>query len=330
MIALLNTFLGLCAGPYTPTGSGTNLLRPNWREEADPTMPIILVDNGSRRPASTLALRAAAASLSDALGGRDVLAASIAHSDAVPASKLNDIPAQTLNTTIANLASSYGTIGGNVGAVIQPLYLGPSDGLKNGIEACAAALPNGYSLRIGGCLVDEKAAPSDNRVARALASNVLRVARREKLQPPLKVVVCDHGTPSPEVNAVRNKLAIDVQALLGEERADVAAASMERREGEEYDFNEPLLERCLGAQAPYDAGDVIVAMAFVLPGRHAGEGGDVAQIIEDAQKRASDELRVHVTPTLSTHSNVIKVLADRALRAEAGWPRVVQTGRLLK
>ena len=185
------------------------------------------------RPASTLALRAAAASLSDALGGRDVLAASIAHSDAVPASKLNDIPAQTLNTTIANLTSSYGTIGGNVGAVIQPLYLGPSDGLKNGIEACAAALPNGYSLRIGGCLVDEKAAPSDNRVARALASNVLRVARREKLQPPLKVVVCDHGTPSPEVNAVRNKLAIDVQALLGEERADVAAASMERREGEE-------------------------------------------------------------------------------------------------
>ena len=56
---------------------------------------------------------------------------------------------------------------------------------------------------------------------------------------------------------------------------------MERRDDPAYDFNEPLLERALAAP-PYNAGDVILAMAFVLPGRHAGEGGDVAPIVARA------------------------------------------------
>ena len=47
----------------------------------------------------------------------------------------------------------------------------------------------------------------------------------------------------------------------------VTAASMERREGSEYDFCEPLLERALGSTG-FDSGDVIVAVLFLSGAQH--------------------------------------------------------------
>lgn len=280
-------------------------------------LPVVLVDNGSRRPASSLTLRSVARFLSDELDGRDVYPASLAFSDSVPVSALHGVRAQTLSETLGALVAR-----GEPGAIVAPLFLGPSDGLRRGVAACASELdsPGSFELLVGGCLVDE-GEPSDARVSRALASHVLRTARRERLRFPLHVVVCDHGTPSRAVNAVRERIAAEVRALLGWRAAGVASASMERREGAAYDFNEPLLERCL-ATPPYDEGDVVLAMAFVLPGRHAGEGGDVAQIVQRAQQEqekplARQPLRVHVTPPLATHSSVTRVLADRVRAAEA-------------
>ena len=287
-------------------------------------LPVVLVDNGSRRAESALALRESAEALSARLGGREVHAASLAYSDAVPPSALGGTRAQTLNQTLAALAAR-----GAAGAVIVPLFLGPSESLRRALVACTeelveaspiqGSLPSGcrqFDLRVGACLVDE-GAPDDARVARALASHVLRVARRERLSQPLRVVLCDHGTPSRRVNAVRERLAAELRAVLGRRADSVTSASMERREGAAYDFNEPLLERCLAAP-PCDAGDVILAMAFVLPGRHAGEGGDVARIVQSAQRHATRApLRVHFTPPLASHSSVISVLADRVREAEA-------------
>ena len=87
----------------------------------------------------------------------------------------------------------------------------------------------------------------------------------------------------------------------------------------------PLLTRCATSpltptptalrQAPFDEGDVIVAMAFLQPGRHAGEGGDVAQIIERALA-GSPGLRVHLTPLLASQPLVHEVLRDRVRAAE--------------
>ena len=51
----------------------------------------------------------------------------------------------------------------------------------------------------------------------------------------------------------------------------VEASSMERREGTEYDFNEPLLENLLGSEG-FEK-DVVLSMLFISPGRHAGPGG---------------------------------------------------------
>ena len=83
---------------------------------------------------------------------------------------------------------------------------------------------------------------------------------------------------------------------------------MERREGEEYDFNEPLLERVIGAKGFQD--EVIVSMLFASPGRHAGSGGDVAQICE---KSAADHanLRWCMTDLVAKHGGLIDLLAER-------------------
>ena len=277
--------------------------------------PIIVVDNGSRRPAATLALRETAAALSKKLN-REVLPASLGFSDSAGG--------KLLSTTLAELAARPDVSG----AVIAPLFLGPSDSLRKGVTSCAADLPPDFELRLGACLVDEDGAADDRRVARALASQVLRVARTENLSrrrgggEPLKVLVVDHGTPSARVNAVRARLAEDVGELLSKHAptsfasSAVGAASMERRDDPRYDFNEPLLERALAAP-PYNSGDVILAMAFALPGRHAGEGGDVAQIVERArQDEGSAALRVHTTPLLGGHSLVLDVIAQRAADAK--------------
>ena len=85
------------------------------------------------------------------------------------------------------------------------------------------------------------------------------------------------------------------------------------RDGPEHDFNEPLLERAL-CSPPFDEGDVVLAMAFLLPGRHAGEGGDVAQIVQsvsNANPVCGSRLRVHRTGLLAEHPLVLGVLADR-------------------
>lgn len=84
---------------------------------------------------------------------------------------------------------------------------------------------------------------------------------------------------------------------------------MERREGPEYAFNEPLLEQAL-RQPPFDRGDVIVALQFLAPGRHAGAEGDIAAICAAAEA-AQPGLRTHLTTTLGAHPQVVDVLASR-------------------
>ena len=158
------------------------------------------------------------------------------------------------------------------------------------------------------------------------------------------IIVLDHGSPSRIVTSVRDAVAARLGELVrdGANRAvasgtgptagqgiddvgastrpaiHVQAASMERREGSAYDYCEPLLERALAAAAvnqPLDA-DIIIAMLFALPGKHAGAGGDVAEIIEHACAAHPTLLgRVHVSPLLSDEPAIVDVLAQRAAQA---------------
>ena len=306
-----------------------------------PPPPVLLLDGGSKRAGATLSLRSAAAQLSQQLGGRDVRPVSVRWSDEVPAEELDGVPARTLAVELTSLATA-----GTQRAVVAPLFLGPSDAINNGLEACIDALTAdglAMDIHLAECLVASQQ-PDDHRVARALAALVLRLARTRRLEGPLKVrdaapwlpafvdlqlielhppcpqvVLVDHGTPSVRVNDVRCRLEHELRTLLGDRAAVVAAASMERRPDPRYDFNEPLLESLLGTP-PFDSGDVIVAMAFLSPGRHAGAGGDIDAILADA-RAGHPALRTHTTPLLASQSLVSRVLGDRVAAAEALEPR---------
>jgi hypothetical protein len=83
---------------------------------------------------------------------------------------------------------------------------------------------------------------------------------------------------------------------------------MERRKGTEYDFNAPLLEDLLGSQG-FDR-DVVVALLFSSPGRHAGEGGDIAEICKQSEL-SHKGLRVFIADLPSTDKEFFELLTAR-------------------
>jgi sirohydrochlorin ferrochelatase len=90
----------------------------------------------------------------------------------------------------------------------------------------------------------------------------------------------------------------------------IGAVCMEKRE--ECEFNGPLLEEALDTLT----GDVIVALLFLQPGRHAGPGGDIENIIANAMHR-NPHLRCHRTPLLAQNSLIIDILRDRYIQASS-------------
>lgn len=126
------------------------------------------------------------------------------------------------------------------------------------------------------------------------------------------VLLCDHGSPIKEVTACRNFLAAAIRTELKLADNALVACSMERREGAEYDFNEPLLEHALQSAK----GEAVILMLFLLPGRHAGLDGDVATIAKD---HAPDGLRWKLSPLLGTHPALPALLAKR-YAASPGQP----------
>lgn len=194
-----------------------------------------------------------------------------------------------------------------------PLYFGPSGMLSKLLQVKISKVkkqfPSAVLLTAKHLVdLDEK----DERVAQALVNVINQTIVSRGVERP-KVVLVDHGSPSVEVSAVRNHLGCQIRGILGGSVEHVAVASMERRPGEEYAFNEPLLASCLDRE-PFCRGNVIVTQQFLLPGRHAGLDGDIARICAEACAR-HPELRVYQTQPIATDPNVIDVLADRFWQA---------------
>lgn len=263
---------------------------------------IVLMDNGSLRAEATLQLRALADSLSEKIGQK-VHPVSLLHSSKVDESLLNGESGRTLVPFLRECKES-----GHDSFVIIPLFFGASGALVDYLPSRVAALQEeGWTdldVQVCETLVKE----GDSRVAEILAALV-----KEQLAEPewaeAAVAMCDHGTPSKVVNEVREIVAEQLECLLSDQAVRVRACSMERREGAEYDFNEPLLESLLGSEG-YDQ-KVIVAPLFVSPGRHAGAGGDIAQICQSAEAE-SGSLVTKMTPLVGAGADrLVEVLADR-------------------
>lgn len=262
------------------------------------------MDNGSLAPAATLCLRQTAARLGIALG-QPVEPVSLLHSHAIPPDQLAGIPAEILESALKHRLKH-----GRTDFLVVPFFFGPSGALSDYLPTRVRQLKNEYPelrVQVAPPLVD-LTAPQDERLAAVLEERVRSVMIRCPTPP--SVVLVDHGSPVRQVTEVRNQVARQLQSRLGHDVQQVLAASMERRPGPEYAFNEPLLEHALN-QAELTHGTVIVALLFLSPGRHAGPDGDIARICQAAEHR-HPQLRILLTEPLGSHPSLVPILVERA------------------
>lgn len=267
-----------------------------------------LFDNGSVRPDATRALRALAAKLEARLG-RPVKPVSLLHSTRIPADELDGIPAQLLEPAL----DAWFSQNPNGKALLLPLFFGPSGALVDYVPERMAALrvkhPGAHMT-----LADPLVLPDEEPVelVEIFADRARAVAAGQGWARP-KVVLCDHGTPLPSVTAVRDRLGAALAKVLADETEAVGVASMERREGDAFAFNEPLLETRL-TTPPFESGEVVVLLQFLSPGRHAGPGGDVAAICDEAEKQRPG-LKTAMSAPIADDPRLIELLLRRARQA---------------
>lgn len=267
------------------------------------TEPIVfLIDNGSLRPQATLWLRCLAEAMLQRTGFQ-VEAVSLLHSHKVPAEKLNGLPA-----TIVKRRLRECLVAGHRHFICLPLFLGPSLAVSEYLPGLIEEERAQYAdlrVRIAPVLCGAEVDAPDPRIAAILAEQVRQLAPSSAT----KLALVDHGSPIREVNRVRDAVALQLAQELGAKVAAVQACSMERREGEAYAFNDPLLEK-LGDIEGFRGGRLILAMFFLLPGRHAGAGGDVAEIAGGLVGEGAFD-RIETTPLLGEHPGLLDILEAR-------------------
>ncbi len=264
-------------------------------------MEYFLVDNGSLRSESILRLRQIAHDLS-MLSGHLVRPFGLMHSHKVDPMKLNGQKARSMQEFLeSEEADRLEEIR------VIPFFLGPSlaitDWLPENLGKWKVAISRKRRFSIHHPLYRE----GDRRLAQAMADLFrLAVERRGFGCPRLAMV--DHGTPLVEVNAVRESVGASFHRIIHREVENFSTCCMERREGSEYDFNNPLLEVLLEDWKTQGAGEVILSRFFLLPGRHAGPDGDLVEICKPFEDLG---LSIEHTENLGEHPAILEILLDR-------------------
>lgn len=269
---------------------------------------ILLIDNGSKRADATLSLRRIASQLADRIA-EPVHPVSLLHADQVSPAALDGRPADTFEPFMRRRLAD-----GVKCFLIVPHFFGPSRAISDYIPEKLSALRDEFG-------------PFDVRVARALCplpegepqlveilfDHIQQTAATHEIGLN-RVMLVDHGSPIPAVNDVRRWLAFRLGQRLLEQpglKIDLQEAVMERRTGAHYDFNGDLLEDRLRALAEEESSSpVILAMLFLSPGRHAGPGGDIAEICEGVEREFRG-FRAYPSPLVGAHPTLTKILAER-------------------
>jgi len=263
-------------------------------------------------PAATKNLREIAESLGSRLG-EPVIPVSLCHSDTISPVELNGVPAKKLESEMARIASS-----GGKDFLLIPLFLGPSAALTHHLPAKLSELKEIYpeiSLRVAPPLAGAKN-ESIPMIVQMMDELVQKCINENHLECP-SIVVLDHGSPVKEVTEIRNQIAANLTSRF---HGSVTAASMERRGGDEYSFNEPLLASLLdGLPEEKTISPIILSMLFFSPGRHAGPGGDIAQICQRAKEK-DPNLEIYTTELLSSHPGLIDLLKEKYKKALLAKP----------
>ncbi|TYZ69485.1 hypothetical protein PybrP1_012559 [[Pythium] brassicae (nom. inval.)] len=281
---------------------------------AEPARLVVLVNIGSLRPEPFLDLRQLSFRLSRALR-RPVVPCSFRFSHRIDAAQLHGLPAQTFEAVLRAHVGRHPARA--VEAVVLPLFFGHSSTLTEflpdvlhqcwrAVAADAGRQP--LSVRLGRCLVDT-ATPTDDRVARILHEKVAALTADMPSTEDVAVLVLDHGTPNRDVHAARELVGEQLRARLGRGVRLVGTSCMERRDGPDFDFNDPLLEVALDHYG-IASGVVVVALLFLSQGRHAGVDGDIEQILAGVRARHPG-VDIRVTEPLGTHELLSEILQDR-------------------
>lgn len=264
----------------------------------------LITDNGSYRPEATLSLRSLAERLGEKVG-EAIHPVSLLHSTKISPDKLGGTPAEIFEPFIKKKREE-----GFNKFHVTPMFFGPSAAILEYMPQRVTDLRPKWpelEVRIAPCVVDVDA-EEDTRMAQILVDQILATKERAGYGRPA-VALVDHGAPRIKVTEVRNHLGKQVRELLSAaEFPVVIPCSMERREGDEYAFNEPLLESVIGSEGFQN--EIIVSMLFASPGRHAGPGGDVAQICQEAAEKFPD-LKWEMTELVAGHDGIIELLAER-------------------
>ena len=264
-------------------------------------MPVyLLVDNGSKQTDATLYLRRLAAELSRHTG-KTVHPVSLQHADAISADELGGTPAQVFPDFLKSQLAL-----GEHEFIVVPLFFGLSKAITSFIPDEVAKLEATYpELSVKVAPVTYPLPEGEPRLAKIVFDHIQQA--QQQIQAQARVVLVDHGSPSPKITEVRKSIARTLEA---DYDLQLDQAVMERREGKQYDFNGDLLASWLRQQAEQGTTSVIVAMLFFLPGRHAGPNGDVEEICNNVVADYP-QLRFIITPLISEHSLLLDVLKDR-------------------
>ncbi|MDA7916885.1 CbiX/SirB N-terminal domain-containing protein [bacterium] len=188
-----------------------------------------------------------------------------------------------------------------------PLFFGPSGALTEYLPPRIEALSAKYTdtrFILAECLES----PQDNSaalLAEIIQREISSAITAARFSGPA-VILTDHGSPLPGVTQVRNRLG----AALVKSYPQAKVASMERRDGDQYAFNEPLLETALQSLAEGGEEEIVVALQFLSSGRHAGEKGDIAQICAAVGEKYS-RLKTVTTRPIGECTEILQLLERR-------------------
>ena len=269
---------------------------------------LLLVDNGSTRVDAAVQLRRLAENISHETG-HIIHAVSLKHSNRIPAddieSKLGGIPACVFTDFMTKQLKT-----GQRKFILIPLFFGNSRALTSFVPDEKKILEEqfgAFKLDIAKVLYpmpDGEPLLVDILFEHAISSAAVHTKNNLN-----NLVLVDHGSPLPAVNAVRRHIASALNARLSDD-THIAQAAMERREGKEYDFNGELLEDYLNRLAKSGETHATVLLLFLLAGTHAGENGDIVQICKAVMKRYPD-FKVTISPLISQNKKIITCLTQR-------------------
>jgi len=190
---------------------------------------------------------------------------------------------------------------------VLPFFLGPSlaitEWLPENLNLWQRKKPTLRKFSILKPLFSE----NDDRLARASCELCWDQFKRRNLDRP-RVAFVDHGTPLVTVNKVRELVGEKMKKVLGGQVDGFSTCAMERRPDPKYDFNNPLLETLLEQWQKEGVSDVVVSQFFLLPGRHAGPNGDLAEICRPYIEKGMNVVR---TDNLGSHPLIEQILLDR-------------------